>query len=216
MTHPPYLREKARAIRVEKRLTIDEIAERLALPRTTIYHWVKDIPIPRARPGRPFPSEAQRRGNDSMREKYRLLRESAYARGASEFDDLCAVPTFREFVCLYLAEGYKRTRHEVAICNSDPAIVALADRWIRRLAQRPPAYCVQYHADQDLRAVQTYWGEVVGVPPERIGLQRKSNSGRLAKRTWRSEHGVLTIRIGDTLLRARLQAWTDRIRAEWV
>ena len=38
--HPPYLREKAREMRVEKKLTIDQIAERLALSRTTIYYWV--------------------------------------------------------------------------------------------------------------------------------------------------------------------------------
>jgi excisionase family DNA binding protein len=46
MAHAAYLREKARTIRIERRLTIDELAERLALPRTTIYYWVRDLPIP--------------------------------------------------------------------------------------------------------------------------------------------------------------------------
>jgi hypothetical protein len=32
MSHPDYLREKARKLRIERRLTIGEIAERLALP----------------------------------------------------------------------------------------------------------------------------------------------------------------------------------------
>ncbi|MEA2202107.1 MAG: hypothetical protein QOI89_2703 [Solirubrobacteraceae bacterium] len=32
-------------MRVERRLTIDQIAERLALPRSTIYYWVRDLPI---------------------------------------------------------------------------------------------------------------------------------------------------------------------------
>jgi DNA-binding XRE family transcriptional regulator len=36
MAHPAYLREKARSMRIERRLTIDELAERLALSRTTI------------------------------------------------------------------------------------------------------------------------------------------------------------------------------------
>jgi transcriptional regulator with XRE-family HTH domain len=36
MKHPAYLRKKARRLRVEKRLTLDEIAERLALPKTTV------------------------------------------------------------------------------------------------------------------------------------------------------------------------------------
>lgn len=44
--HPSYLREKARALRIAKKLTIDELAERLALPRTTVYYWVRDLPIP--------------------------------------------------------------------------------------------------------------------------------------------------------------------------
>jgi len=34
--HAPYLREKARQLRVEKKLTIDQLAERLALSRSTI------------------------------------------------------------------------------------------------------------------------------------------------------------------------------------
>jgi hypothetical protein len=37
MALPAYLREKAQELRGKKRLTIDELAERLALPRTTIY-----------------------------------------------------------------------------------------------------------------------------------------------------------------------------------
>lgn len=48
-----------------------------------------------------------------------------------------------------------------------------------------------------------------------IKLQRKSNSKQLAGRSWRSRHGVLTMRIDDTLLRARMQAWMDRIHEDW-
>jgi transcriptional regulator with XRE-family HTH domain len=36
VTYPPYLREKARKLRADKKLTIDEIAERLSVGRTTI------------------------------------------------------------------------------------------------------------------------------------------------------------------------------------
>ena len=38
MAHAPYLRDKARELRISKKLTIDELAERLSLPRTTIYY----------------------------------------------------------------------------------------------------------------------------------------------------------------------------------
>jgi len=35
MTYPPYLREKARTLRRERNMTIDDLAERLALSRST-------------------------------------------------------------------------------------------------------------------------------------------------------------------------------------
>lgn len=55
MAYPSYIREKARQLRIEKKLTIDELAERLALSRSTIYYWVRDIPIPRRPPTTPPP-----------------------------------------------------------------------------------------------------------------------------------------------------------------
>lgn len=38
MTYPPYLKEKARTLRRERNMTIDDLAERLALSRSTIYY----------------------------------------------------------------------------------------------------------------------------------------------------------------------------------
>lgn len=216
MAHPAYIREKAIQLRLEKKLTIDEIAERLALSRTTIFHWVGSIPIPRTRkPGAAFPTWGQTKGTKAMQDKYRRIREAAYAEGRSEFDLLAAVPGFRDFVCMYIGEGYKRSRNDVALCNSDPAVVKLANRWISKLGSNRIRYSLQYHADQDVSALQDFWAALLETTPESINLQRKSNSNQLSGRSWRSEHGVLTVSMGDTRFRARLQAWMDRLRAEW-
>src|SRR3954454_13682233 len=75
MTHPPYLRAKAREMRVERRMTIDEIAERLALSRTTVFHWVRDLPIAR---DPVVAARVQRQATRAMQAKYRLAREAAY------------------------------------------------------------------------------------------------------------------------------------------
>lgn len=53
------------------------------------------------------------------------------------------------------------------------------------------------------------------VEPEGIRLQRKSNSGKLGGRFWRSEWGVLTVVSCDVILRARLEAWMDEVRSRW-
>jgi hypothetical protein len=207
-----YVREKARQLRPDRHLSIDEIALRLALPKTTVYYWMKDIPLGRPRRA----SVGQRAGNEGMQRKYKLLRDAAYAQGRQSFERLAADPTFRDFICLYLGEGSKRGRNVVAICNSDPTIINLANRWITRFSRNPVAYTIQYHADQDLNALREFWAAELGIRGDIIRLQRKSNAGALAGRTWRSRYGVLTVRAADTLLRSRLQAWMDSIRETWV
>ncbi len=79
MAYPSYVRAKARELRASKCLTIDEIAERLALPRTTIFYWVRDLP--RSRIDSSKASAARRRAVESTRAKHRLLRERAYSEG---------------------------------------------------------------------------------------------------------------------------------------
>jgi hypothetical protein len=212
MAHPAYIREKARSLRTEKHLSIDEIAARLALPKTTIYYWVKDLPLGRPRRANP----GQRRGSRSMQNGYALRRAAAYMCGRIEFAELIKDPTFRDFVCLYIAEGYKRNRNRVSVANSDPAVVAVCTRWVRRFARNPVRFSIQYHADQDLRVITKFWARRLSVSPDEIRLQRKSNSGQLAGRTWRSRYGVLTVTAEDTQLRARLQGWIDCLQEQWL
>lgn len=215
MAHAAYIREKARSMRVERQFTIDELAERLALPRTTIYYWVRDLPIPGSGSGTGWPAAAQRKGTIAMQRKFRLLREEAYRDGAAMYRELAADPTFRDFVCLYIAEGYKRNRNEVSICNSDPVVMRIATRWLSRLTETRLRFSLQYHADQNLDELRKFWGETLSVEPDAIKLQRKSNSNQLAGRQWRSRYGVIAVRVPDTMLRARLQAWMDCLRGEW-
>lgn len=210
--HAPYLREKARQMRVERKLTIDELAERLALPRTTVYYWVKDLPIPPTPPMK----LAQRRAAAATSKKHRLLREAAYEEGRAQFDSLAREPTFRDFVALYIAEGFKRTRHCVSIANSDPAVLAVSLGWMECFTGATFHYRLQYHADQNLKEICAHWAEQLEIEPEFITLQRKSNSNHLTGRTWRSQYGVLAVGVNDTLFRARLQAWMDCLRAAWL
>jgi transcriptional regulator with XRE-family HTH domain len=211
MAYPVYIREKARELRTEKRLTIDELAERLAIPRTTVFYWVRDLPIGQTEKR----TRAAYRAGQVTRRIHRGRREAAYAQGQLEYPALLNEPTFRDFVCMYIGEGYKRSRNVVAIGNSDPAVVKLSAAWIRRLASNPLSFSFQHHADQDPTKVCAFWAMLLDVEPSAIKFQRKSNSGQLSARTWRSEHGVLQIRSADTYLRARLQAWMDCVRAEW-
>jgi hypothetical protein len=187
------------------------IADRLALPKTTVFYWVRDISLQRPRRANPDT------GNRAMQRRFRLLREEAYREGRESFPALSARdPTFRDFVCMYIGEGSKRNRNRAAIGNSDPRVVMLATRWLRALSRNKLQFSVQYHADQDLRELSEFWASTLGIDPQDIRLQRKSNSGGLRGRNWRSRYGVLTITTCDTLLRARLQAWMGCVQEQWV
>jgi hypothetical protein len=106
--------------------------------------------------------------------------------------------------------------NSVSLCNSDPAIVLIGARWIRRLTDNRVCYSIQYHVDQDLDELCRFWASQLEIEPASIRLQRKSNSNELSGRKWRSQHGVLAVAVGDTYLRARLQAWMECVREEWL
>lgn len=215
MAYPPYIREKARALRREKGLTIDELAERLAISRTTIHYWVRDLPIERKSHSE-WPASARVAAARSNRRRFKALRDAAYAEGLARFPELSRDPSFRDFVSLYIAEGFKRNRNVVAIANSDLAVMRVAVEWMRQESARFIELSIQYHADQNLDELCRYWGSELGFDPEAIRLQRKSNSNGLKARTWRSKYGVITARTNDTYFRSRLQAWVDCVRAQWL
>ena len=136
--------------------------------------------------------------------------------GRRTFPGLATEPTFRDFVCLYLAEGSKRRRNVVAICNSDPAVIKIAQRWIGRFTRGRLSYSLQHHADQDLLELTAFWAQRLGTEPAAIRLQRKSNSNGLTGRSWRSRYGVLTVSSNDTAFRMQLEGWMDCLRESWV
>jgi len=87
---------------------------------------------------------------------------------------------------------------------------------MRHLASNRIIYSLQYHVDQDPEELRVFWSMELSVDPASIRIQRKSNSNKLSARTWRSRHGVLAVGSNDTNLRARLEAWMDCLREEWL
>lgn len=217
MAYPNYIREKARQLRTEDKLSLDEIAECMALSKTTVWYWIKDLPDPaikhRETPGR---RRARAAAAKSNRERAKAKRDLAYQQGWAEFAELDAEPGFRDFVCMYIGEGYKRNRNTVAVANSDPRIIRLADFWLRRFSVNPVTYSLQYHADQDPEYLCRFWCSFLGVSQHSLTYQRKSNSSQLKGRKWRSRWGVLSVRAQDTHFRARLQGWIDRVQDGWI
>lgn len=204
-----HLRERVRSWRSHG-LSLTDIQGRLpGVPKGTIYYWIRDLPLQRRRKG------SNQKAVQAAKRKYQILREKAFSEGEEEAPTLLQESTLRDFVVLYLAEGYRRNRNQVAIGNSNPQIVVLSHRVVSRFTSRKVSHALQYHCDQDPDSVRCFWGGLLSIAPETISLQRKSNSGGLSGRKWRSEHGVLTVRTNDTYFRARLEAWMEYIQSTW-
>lgn len=206
-----HIKDKAIALRTEQNMTLDEITECLSVPRTTVYYWIKDIPIPTTQKQ----TAAQQRRADNHRERHAQKRKAAYDAGMAEAPELFTDPLFRDFVVMYICEGFKRDRNKVSFVNSDPALIRLAHHWMVKFSRQKISYRFQYHVDQDPEEIKRYWAQIVNIDPEQIKFQRKSNSGKLAGRKWRSVHGLLTMETGDTYFRAKLQAWMDFVKMQW-
>jgi hypothetical protein len=141
--------------------------------------------------------------------------EEAYEDALRSFNDLAAQPTFRDFVCLYIARGCARERMKVSLSDSDPAVMRLASRWMLRLSDKSPLLSVRYEPGQSLTELRRFWGGIVGVQARTIRVHDEAALPSDRDVARRARHGVLMVSVEDALLRTRLQAWMRRMREPW-
>jgi hypothetical protein len=213
MAHSNYLRRMARLLRVEQRLTVDQLASRLALPRSTVYYWVRDLPLgEREKEG---VGVGERAGAGVGKRAGAIAGDAAYEDALRSFDDLAAQPTFRDFVCLYIVRGCTRERTRVTLSDSDAAVMRLANRWLLRLSDKSPLLSVRYEPGQSLTELRRFWGGIVGVQARTIRVHDTADLPGDRDAARRARHGVLTVSVEDVLLRTRLQAWICKTRDSW-
>jgi hypothetical protein len=208
----------ARSLRIAQQLTVDQLAARLSLPRSTIYYWVRDLPLREGARERGDGSNFGARGvaGQPPRKVARVHSEAAYEEGLATFEELSAQPTFRDFVCIYLVQGEQRDRTRVALTNSDPAVMRLVSRWLRRLTDKAPILLLRYDPDQSLNELRRFWSEATGTAPRTIRARSAAEGVLGEPLPLDPSHGLLTIGVDDALLHARLQGWMRRARESWL
>jgi hypothetical protein len=218
MAHSRYLRQMARSLRVGYGYTVDELAERLSLPRSTIYYWVRDLPLRDATPRRVAPEPARAELERVLQSPTRAERAAAYEEALQTYDDLVRQPTFADFLCVCVAEAGLRREDaaSVAVANSDPAVMRLANRWLWRLSAQTPRLSIEGDGEHSLSELRRFWGETLGADAHAIGVRRELRAGLRSERLARARGGVLRIAVEDALLHARVQAWMHRTRSRWL
>jgi hypothetical protein len=151
-----------------------------------------------------------------MQTKYASLRGSTYEATYREASHLLEDRDIRDFVVLYLAEGYRKDRNSVSFTNSNPQMIRFAHNCMRRMSSNPHfRYNLQYHDDQNRAELIAFWASLLEIDPERINSFPKTNSGKLKGRRFPCEYGIFQIQVSDTLFRSRLQALMDVVQEQW-
>jgi len=208
MAYSHKIKEQARRSRKEGKY-LAEIAKNLGASISAVHEWVQDVELPGRREAQ---DDQLHFARSQMQQKYARLRQEAY-----EQTDLSLLeePLVRDFIVMYLGEGYRRNRNEVQICNSNPLIMGMSFQALRRIGlPKSPTFRLKIYPDMDASKKKRFWGKQVGIKPSQITLTNDKKKEKPSKYR-RSEHGILYMRVTDTYLRARLQALMDTVQGEW-
>lgn len=150
-------------------------------------------------------------------EKCRKIRQEHYNEGLKLFSEFeKTIPFFRDFIILYLGEGFRKDKNIVGIANSSPQIIAVSDFVLSKLTNKRKRYTLSYYEDMDLEMVIDFWSNLLEIKKEDIHLMKKSNAGLLMGRNHRLEFGIFSISIASTELKAKIVAWMDIVNMEWI
>lgn len=156
--------ERARELRAEA-WTLQEIATELGVARSSVSLWVRDVPFtPKPRKDANHGARAER-SNRLRQRKLAEIAETA-ALGRRWIGDLSDRDLLIAGTMLYAGEGAK-TDGCVKLANSDPRMIAMHCRWLRRFFDVDESRLrvhLYLHAGLDLDAANAFWSDLTAIP----------------------------------------------------
>jgi hypothetical protein len=207
------LREKAVNLRKSGH-TLNEIIERLGVPKTTAYYWIKDVEIRRQRAFVAHTKSNRARSASKATQAVKRKYENIHKQHAEEakrqwHEGLGSEPHFRCFLMLYMTEGSKRGQN-VRITNTNPHLIKYGYEWLKVLNYRNKNIFleVSIYPNHDRDAVENYWRELLGVEDIRI-YYGSEQRGKLKQRNWAIRYGTARICVVDAYLKTRIDTWIE-------
>jgi len=156
---------------------------------------------------------ARSQGTAAMVLKYATIRKEAYDVGLMSYPKHIKNPFFRDFLLVYLCEGYKRSQNMVQVTNSDPTIISLCYPIVKERTKNKMSYFVHIHHDDNEQSVVKFWSELINIDASQIRVYRRPQ--KITNRKGKLPHGIFTFRVGDTSLRMMIEAWIVSLKKEW-
>lgn len=208
-------RLQAEQLRHEEGLSYNEIAAKTGISKSTLSHWLRDVPLAPEHEQRLQERLRMNRGAFAARalpinrQRYTEKRRVAYQGGSDMVSQLPSETAVHElaFAMLYLGEGTK-TFNRVMIGNTSPEIVKYSLWALTQIFRVDPSRLTyRLHLIEAARSLEEqligWWSIRLQVPREQF---QKSGYDRRPRQVDRTEdyHGVCTIQCHDTYLQQRI------------
>ena len=186
--------------------TMPAIAAELGVARSSVSHWVRDVPYVR-----PAWTGAKRGPNRLQQAKAAEI-ERLRADGTATIGQLSEREFLVAGLALYVGEGAKRDG-DLALANTDPRVVGFFCAWLRQFFDIDEARLrarLYLHADLDLDASMAFWVEVTDLPAERFLMPYRAVADA-SRRQRRHEHGCITVRYRSSVEHRKLMGLAEAL-----
>lgn len=209
--------EKKEAIKLRKQgLSYNEILREVAVSKSTLSVWLKDIGLAKAHTQRL--TEKRRMAQQKAQQACRSIRINREANIIQSAEEEIGNLSQREFwligSVLYWAEGSKQkpnlVSQKVSFNNSDPKMILLFDKWLKKFCERDAesiTYSIYIHTTGDVDKARKFWSELLKTPIEKVYF-KKGSATTNRKNTGDSYYGLLRIEARrSTDLNRKIKGW---------
>lgn len=211
-------KERARILR-KKGYSINQITRETGSSKASVSLWVRDIILTRSQKnelserGRSVESIEKRRNSRMVNENTK--RRKVIEEAKKDYSGISLSELKLIGIILYLGEGAKKKRNTFAISNSDPEIIQIIMRFLRKICTVPEdKFRGQIHtfAHADIEKTEKYWSRVTNIPRRQFyKTYVKPSSASLQKRKT-LPFGTFDLQVNDTKLLLTIFGWIEKIK----
>jgi len=218
---------KSEAMRLRKKgLSYNEISAELEVAKSTLSHWLKDIPgfekikENNIRQAKQIWSKNIIEFNKKRTAEHLKNRINDIEHYSKEIKRISQNNLFYLGIALYLAEGGKTEKSNLRFSNSDPAIIRIMIKFFEEFCAIDPADInARIHLYEHNRYKETlsYWSEVTGINKNKFWRPQLviTSSSKKTKPRRKLEYGTLHLTVCNANLNKKVYGWMKGIKLQF-
>lgn len=213
------LRDRVRLLR-SRGASLNELAQRLKVPKSTVRFWCRDIVLSKEQQKRLFRRQ-QLSGvlaAEKIRQKRLLITKQLLREGAFEIGKISPRELMLIGAALYWAEGYRKGDGEFGFTNSDPKMIRFIIRWLNEACRVNKKdiklrVCINAMHKNRIKDIHEFWSTTTGISA--LQFSRPTLIHTVNKKVYLDTNnyfGTLRVKVRhSTNLRRKIMGWIEGI-----